>query len=386
MNAVRRGAARGVIRGRVAGLGFSGLALAIQACGSPAAREVPPSWQGEVTLTIGDPTANTFGSISGLAFAPSGRILVADRLDQRVRVFSPAGVLLYGVGRPGRGPGDLGGPCCLTVKGDTLWIKESQNHRYSAFFLGDTAARFIRMIPGGTNGVWSGDRVDFDSANRLIDLQTAFDAGSGAFRTLRQFRDAAGALVGEDTVPSPPTDSLDLISFGRAGGLTTYYPRFGARALRAFGSGGQSALAVSSRYAVEWRDVRGQRVALLERPITMGSALLAEERRESDSVLVQTAREAGSAARTLTFKTPTHRPPLEELGFDLTGRLWIQHAVAKSVAHHADVYDAGRWVAQASWPAAVYLTGCAIHDSAGLAVGIAEDGEEKVVVLRFRRR
>lgn len=234
--------------------------------------------------------------------------------------------------------------------------------------------------------MWSSDRVDFDSAHRLIDLQTGFEPASRLFRILRQFRDSTGAVVWQDTMPSPPPDSLDLLSFSRAGGITTYYPEFGARELHAYGAGGHSAHAVSARYAVEWRDPRGGRVALLERPITMGPPLSLEERARSDSFLVQTAREAGRTPASFGVKTPTHRPPVEELGFDLEGRLWIQHAVGRGERRLADVYAAGRWVARVSWPAGVYLTSYAIRDRMGVGVAVGADGEERVVVLRWSAR
>lgn len=363
--------------------------LALAACAPGDREEAPPWLYGEVALTIGADTvgsSTTFGAVSGLAFAPGGRILVSDRQDHLVRVFSSQGALVYTLGRPGRGPGDLGGPCCLAVRGDTLWVKESENRRYSAFLLGDTVATFLRTISGGANSVWSSDRVDFDSAHRLIDLQSAFDRTSGSFRTLRQFRDAAGAVVREDTMPAPPKDSLDLLTFSRAGGVTTYYPEFGARALHAYGAGGQSAHAVSTRYAVEWRDAGNRRVALLERAIGPGPPLAPDERARSDSFLVQTAREAGRAPASFGVETPTHRPPVEELGFDLAGRLWIQHTVPQKTRKVADVYATGRWVARASWPADVYLPGYSIRDSMGLGVAVGDDGEERVVVVRWRTR
>lgn len=366
---------------------MSAMLLALAACTSSAPVAEPPLWHGEVTLTIGADSGGAttmFGGISGLAFAPAGRILVSDPRDHLVRVFSGQGAVVYSLGRPGRGPGDLGGPCCLAVRGDTLWVRERDNHRYSAFLLGDTAATFVRTMDVGTNGVWNDDRVDFDSAHRLIDLQSAFDPRSGAFRIVRQFREVPGAVVREDTMPSPPPDSLDLLSFSRAGGITTYYPEFGARELHAYGAGGQSAHAVSSRYAVEWRDTSGRRVALLEQPITRGPPLTPDERARSDSFLVQTAREAGRAPATFGVETPTHRPPVEALGFDLEGRLWVQHAVARQARRVADVYSAGRWIARATWPAGVHLTGHAIRDSTGLGVAVGEDGTERVVLLRWR--
>lgn len=347
----------------------------------------PAEWQGEIVRTLVRSAADTnpaqFGSVTGLALA-SDRIVVADRQEHRVQVFSDAGVPLYSLGRSGRGPGDLGGPCCLAVRGDTLWIKEEDNHRYTAFLLGDTAATYLYSISGGTNGVGSRDRVDFDSAGRLIDLQTGFDAKSGRFSQLRVFLSRNGVALGQDTVPSPPADSVDVIRVARGLGMTTYYPRFGARALHAFGASGQSAHAVSSRYAVEVRARGGRQLALLVQPIASGPALSPEERAESDTFLMERARETGRSLRTLGVTTPSHRPPLEELGFDLAGRLWVRHATIRTVPRVADVYEGGQWIARVRWPAGTFLPGYAVQDSTGVGIAVSEDGEERVVLMRFR--
>lgn len=230
----------------------------------------------------------------------------------------------------------------------------------------------------------STDRVDFDQAHRLIDLQSVAVASSQRMRMVRRFRALDGTVASEDTVPAPPLDSLDVISFPKAGGWTAYFPRFGARALHAFGAGGQSAHAVSSRYAIEWRDASGRRRALIQQPITQGPPLSAAERAESDAFLTDVARETGRATSALGVTTPDARPPVANLGFDLDGRLWVEHEVAANAARVADLYVGAEWVARAEWPAEVYLTGYVAKDSTALGIALDRDGVERVVRLVFR--
>lgn len=89
---------------------------------------------GVVDLTIGgaDETRENymFDDVRGLALDRRGRILVADSHDNNIRVFSPAGVYAFTIGRPGQGPGGLREPCCIAVAaGDTLWVEEFANRR-----------------------------------------------------------------------------------------------------------------------------------------------------------------------------------------------------------------------------------------------------------------
>ncbi len=106
----------------------------------------PPHLTAAITLNIGGADesrdAYVFGTIDGLAMDASGRIIVADRKDNTIRVFTADGRFVYSLGRKGKGPGDLDGPCCLTIAKDgTLWVKVNANHRYSQYRLGPTTTR-----------------------------------------------------------------------------------------------------------------------------------------------------------------------------------------------------------------------------------------------------
>ena len=333
---------RGMMRVSQILLAFAllGIARPVRIDAQSLARPSEPSrFRGAVDLSIGEANesrdAYIFGVIGGLAMDAQGRIIVADSKDHTIRIFAASGRYLYTIGRKGRGPGDLDGPCCLTIaENGLLWVKENGNHRYSAFRLGATKASFVRSISGATNSVWSGDRVDFDAKGRLVDLESAFNAETKTFRIVHRHIDSTGRVVERDTIPKPPADSLSAVTFATRSGMATYFQPYGATELHAFGGTGDMAHAVSSRYAVAWVAADGRNRSLLQRATVRAVALSAKERQTTDELLNSIARNTGVPRAQLALRIPDRKMPLQSLGFDLEGRRglndrWLTDSLAK---------------------------------------------------------
>ena len=60
-----------------------------------------------------------------------GTLIVADKNNHQVKVIGPGGklMLIFGTGRPEKGPGKFTTPEGIEVMGDTLWISDSGNDR-----------------------------------------------------------------------------------------------------------------------------------------------------------------------------------------------------------------------------------------------------------------
>lgn len=350
----------------------------------------PPHLTATITLIIGGADesrdAYIFGTIDGLATDASGRIIVADSKDNTIRVFTADGRFVYSLGRKGKGPGDLDRPCCLTIAKDgTLWVKEYANRRYSQFRLGPTTATYVRSVRGTANSVWASDRVDFDNKGRIVDLASAYDATTKRFRIVRLRVDSGGNVVASDTVPKPPADSLSDVAIPIPGGTSSQAQPFGARELHAYGANGEAAHAVSSRYAVLWVSANGTRRALLERPSASAPALSDSERALAEKTLNAIARSTGIPRANLPLKIPATQTPLNALGFDLDGRLWIERSVIDGQPNQADVYERnGTWSAVMQWPANVKLHHWTVRGRSGLAIAEDEDGVQRVVRIAFR--
>jgi hypothetical protein len=345
---------------------------------------VPSRIRGTVDLTVGTEAgagaSHVVGIVGALTFDTRGRILVADLSDNTIQVFSAWGAHEFSFGRTGRGPGDLLGPCCLAVRGgDTLWIKEARNRRFSVFHLTDESAIFIRTFPGRPNPFGAPERVDFDAQGQLFDFETSME-----LRVVRLVVGRDGTIVQRDTVRSPPADSLDDVIVTTPNGIVKYGRPFGARDLHAFGAGGESAYAVSSNYSVLWRDARGGTKALLRR--TLAPISLSErERRTADSSIERMAQAARTPRSRLGVTVPGFKPAIAAMGFDLDGRLWVERSVPDGKAREADVYDRqARWIAIASWPSNVTLHSWAIREWTALGVAVDDSGAQSVVRLRFQ--
>lgn len=87
-----------------------------------------------------------FGEISTINVDPEGQIYVGDRQAREIRVYTPAGEYLRSIGRPGAGPGELGGggTSVLFGGGDTLFVPDPGQQRVN-LFLRDGA--FVRSFP-----------------------------------------------------------------------------------------------------------------------------------------------------------------------------------------------------------------------------------------------
>ena len=357
---------------------------------SPARTSEPLRLRGTIDLSIGEAResrdAYIFGVIDGLAMDAQGRIIVADRKDHTIRVFSASGRHLYNIGRKGKGPGDLDSPCCLTIAKDgMLWVKENGNHRYSVFRLGATDASYVRSTRGATNSVWSADRVDFDAKGRIIDLESAFNSATKTFRIVRLHVDLTGTVMDRDTVPQPPDDSLGSVTFPTRNGVATYSQPYGASELHAYGANGDMAHAVSSHYAVAWVAADGRRRALVQRAAVPAPALSAKERTSTDELLNTIAKNTGVPRANLKLTIPNRKAPLHALGFDLDGRLWVERSVADGQPGEADVYERnGQWSAIMQWPVGVTMRFWAVRGRAGLGVAEDEDGVQRVVRVQFR--
>jgi hypothetical protein len=80
--------------------------LGIEIAESRMAGAATPTWTLEAQPAL-HLDGHEFDRISGIARLSDGRILVAQRSDPHLRIFSPDGALLGSIGRAGRGPGEF---------------------------------------------------------------------------------------------------------------------------------------------------------------------------------------------------------------------------------------------------------------------------------------
>jgi len=345
-----------------------------------------------VDLEIGlldGPDEYTFGRISGLALDELGRIYVADAMADEVRVFDATGEFRFTIGRSGSGPGELQGPCCLAIdNAESLWIRDTQNRRYNAYAVGDTAAEYLenRRMAHNAGGLWAPTAVLENDL--LVDVGSEVDVDAGS-QTVRLFLDAASTVVRKEAIDEPPPDSLgqaivERTIDGRRARYYFYQP-YGAYHLIAHSPLGGWANVVSSHYAVRWHGPDGSFDYLLQRVIT-GPLVSDSERVAGEEQLDNQRKRNNLSTRDLPFGVPERKAPLRWLQFDSEGRLWVFLTAALGDANRADVYDrTGELLFTVTWPADVDLRQGYLGD--GIALGIVRGSldVQRVVRLRFSR-
>ena len=357
----------------------------------------PSKLIGTVELVVGrgaleSREAFLFEDVQGLAFGARGRLLVAEANSGVVRVFSSTGEFEYKVGQQGSGPGDLKRPCCISVAQDgVLWVAEAGNRRLSLFALGERSGKFLRNIslPATPSGLLT--RIEWDSRGNSVAIITIRDTASRRFGEARIFISPDGHQVYSDTVLFVTVDSLRQLEFqrrvtvaGQTGfGTTVITQPYGPRALRAFGPGGDMALAVSSNYAVEWVDAKRKRIALLHRQV-LAPVLSPAERLNAEQTLEAAAKHNGVPRSAMKLNIAVNKTPIKAIGFDLDGHLWVQRNVAEGHPNQADVYDRrGQWIQVMEWPGSVDLSLWAVRGRTALGMRRDEDGVEQPVRMLF---
>jgi hypothetical protein len=370
----------------------SGAAI-LAACvlgGSTPAREPGPRILSAVVESVlggASPEDETFEfiNIRGLALDDEQRLFVADGRTGEVRVFARNGRHLFTL--EDSGEKRLAEPCCIGVSpGKQLWIKETKYQKYLVFQLAPRGLKFVRSIgmPGNPTGGLG--RLSWDRYGNVVDIATARTPTAGKITTVRWVIGLEGQVVRADTLSEPPPDSVvRVVSIQRNAGVTATTiaeQPFGPSRLHAVGPNGELAEATSSAYAVSWYDLDGNRIALANR-VAEGPLLSKNEHLAAERKLFSVMKTLRIEAP--PFGVPEHKPPLEKIGFDLEGRLWVKLSSLEGRPNEADVYDRrGAHVARVKWPADIRLDGFAVRGWLGFGWKTDANGVQRVVSLRFR--
>ena len=370
------------------------LLIALVACSSgdtqnKAADAAVDTLVADVTIAgPGGADADGFGSVSGLASRANGDVLVADGLNHVVHIFAQDGAHRFTIGRQGSGPGEFNRPCCLAVDArDRLWVRDG-DMAYDVFQLEDDSAYFLRRVRMAHNDLNRHAPVTFDGAGNIIDIGMKPDSATGERGLYRLHLDSASRVTRKVRLHGPPEDSTAIRKVTRQipGKVATYYSYqpHGPAELVAHSPKQGFAHALSSRYAIDWRDGQGNLVRHITQGIVEGPSLSAGEKANADSSLAQNAKHLGIRVSELGFEVPPRKQPLRSLFFDRDGRLWVELSVADGAPRTAHVYSTdGTLERTVQWPASIRLTDGEIRN--GTAWGIARDelGVETVVRLRL---
>lgn len=349
-----------------------------------------------IDLTIGgddDREEYSFVSISGLAFAPDGRIIVTDFRDDAVKVFDASGQFAYSIGRRGSGPGEYRSPMGAAFDRDSLlWIRDENNHRYNAYQLGPTGASYrtqVRFSHGP--GVDRIAPVVLDDSGRLVSISAMHEVVGRPASHARFVLARDGSIARADTIRPPASDSMGERSVTRptpGGGYSTqyYFQPFGPGFRVAHSPTGEFARVITSRYDIEWFGPDGRTLRTLRRAVE-GPPVSNAERQRAQAYVDDYVKRAGAGAPSVPG-VPRLKAPVSRIAFDADGNLWVERSVREGAPREADVYSRdGRLFAAIQWPADVDLLSRFLVPTVGTHVlGVATDslGTHRVVRMKWR--
>ena len=330
--------------------------LVVSGCsqGANESRAEVPTFLGAVDLELGEIDGDDpylFTTIPSIVEGPRGRLIVADMQSHEVRVFGPEGRFLFRFGGQGEGPGELTRPCCLAFGPDgALWVREET--RYSVFRLAGAGADYERGVRIAHASVGLVAPVTFDAEDRLVDIGSILV--EDGYVTARLHHGTGGAV---DTVLMADAERQAAGSttvermFGELTMTVPLYQPSGPRWIHAHGPGGVWAEAVTSDYAVTLHHADGT-VFRIEGPALPGPPLSPAERERAQASIDRGLIRAD--LRSHPFGIPDRKPPLADIFFDRSGRLWVEKTAADGdEMREADVYAGTELVARYRWPGRV---------------------------------
>lgn len=348
-------------------------------------------------VPLGPPTAtldHDFSQVRGVRELPDGRLLVTDRLEERLYVASFTTNALVSISRPGRGPLEFHLPTALIpFSGDSTLLVDEGNSRLAVIGPDLSIHRsFALRLPGigvpmVTRGVDALGRFHVQIPGWLSNARERGDSvWLVRFDPARGRVDTLASLKG--TTSPPPRD-------GRQLGIP--FVPFAAQDNWTVGPDGRVALVRATPYHVEWRAPDGRltrgpsvvhtpiqvttddRVAftrsfLAHAPIGGRDPESGMSAARADLLTDRRIREVTAHNTFAEVMGPfTGAPPL----IDAAGALWVERTVRTGAPGEWDVFDAsGRLVRRVALPVGRRLVG--IGRGTLYLVAADEDGIERL--------
>jgi hypothetical protein len=305
-----------------------GIVLLVFGCGNEGTESRYGAWtmmEEDVQLTedlrVSETEAFYFGSISALDVTSDGRMVVADRQANNIKVLRPDGSLLDTLGGPGEGPGEFQMLRSVRVaRGDSLYAHDMMRSQTTVF--GPPA-------PYEVNRVISIPREEglVGTLNVLEDrLVGSFGSGTAPEDGVTRPNPTAKRLLDETGTPG---DTLLLdrsqqaaFAFGDGGGFTAELIPFSRKTVLATGPDG--------RFYHGWTDSLHIEATTLEGTSETIASIPTDPVPVTDAARDSALSDVDDEMRSMVVSAlPDTKPAFTDLVVADDGRLWVQRPAEK---------------------------------------------------------
>lgn len=282
-----------------------------------------------------------------IAADAKGNVYISDWASNHIKVFGPDGKFIRTIGRPGNGPGDLGGPAALDVSGDRLVVWESMNGRFTVLKLDGT---FVKTVPR-LQGAWTD----------LYALKALPDGRLMAFLNRGLAPDFEGQLPSERTYAilllSPDLTVVKTI-FEQSVRKQNWFlhPQTQGRGQAPFpfhpdivfdlSPSGVAAIGYSRTYEAGFYDADKGRISGISRAYTPVKVEERDRKAHFNAftmrVMIGNKMDTVQGAPDYIVKAtefPEHFPPYRGCSFDGRGNLWVQVYTSDRATNVFDVFS-----------------------------------------------
>ena len=306
------------------------LAIAVGSVLSVADAQAPLArWtiNAQPVITIGQSDADTnalFVAVAGATRLPNGRILVGDRGEFTLRLFSPNGKQERAFGRKGSGPGEVNYLKSMLRCGDSVFTVDIDGNRTSVFSLD---GKFVRMFRFGSP---QAGRPPYDTACNAggvfthLGWEVAAQMRGGAYRPdVPYWLSAADSAVRHVVGTFPGSERFALVIDGQLRG-TRPLP-LGRQPTFALGDD-RLYIGSADSYEIKSFDLSGKplttiRAAVSPRAVTDDDI---EYAREIEIATSGERARQGIEQLWTTMPIPKTAPAHAALRVDHSGNLWVQ--------------------------------------------------------------
>lgn len=323
-----------------------------------------------------------FGHVSAIAEAEDSTVAILDMGRQSLDLFKH-GERRFSVSTGSLFDDSLVRLCCLAFdnKGH-LWLVDRRNRVYKEYLVRDHDLREVAKIVTVHTISGLASRVFWDPHGNVIQYVDSVSS-DGRVSVIKEVLRPSGVIDSREVLGRSTLERLGAhVVRLPNGSITVLAKPFGPTFLRAFGTNGETAEAISGDYKIAWLDDSRRPITTIEQNV-LGPPITRSERRRVEADLESMAAKYGIGRHDPFMAVPDRTPPIESIGFDLDGNLIVKRASRSTGESTFDAYNrAGNQIASFQLPEEIADGPLAMRGRTVFGVARGAEATQRVFLFR----